>query len=103
MTQRKPSPRYAHLGDGQVGRAQQVLGAFNAAPGEIADRRLAVCGLEAAGEMVFGHAGHRRQPVQVERVAVVAVVAVDVVARTAQCANSAIATECEPDFGTTPD
>ena len=50
--------------------------------------------------MVFGHAGHRRQPVQVERVAVVAV---EVVARTAQCANSATATECEPDFGTTPD
>ena len=100
MTQWKPSPRYAHLGDGQVGRAQQALGAFNAAPGEIADRRHAVCGLEAAGEMVFGGAGHRRQPVQVERVAVVAV---DVVPRTAQCANSAIATECEPDFGTTPD
>jgi hypothetical protein len=71
----------ADLGDGQIRRAQQVLGALHAAPGEVCTRRLAVGDAERAGEVVAGEAGRARHGVQVERLGEVPV---DQVAGTSQ-------------------
>jgi len=59
--------QHADLGDRQVRHSEHVLSTLDAPPGQIADRRLPIRGLEAPGEVVLRHAGDRREPAEVER------------------------------------
>src|SRR5436190_11818463 len=77
---------HADLGDREVRDAEEVLGSLDPAPGEVADRRLAVRRLEAPGEVVFRHPGNCGEPVEIQ---LVRIPAVDVVPGLAQVRQQA--------------
>jgi hypothetical protein len=63
----------AHLGDGQVRRAQQILRALDASLGEVQRRCLPVRRREAAQEVILRHARGGGESVEVKRVRVLAI------------------------------
>ena len=65
--------RVAHLGDGEVRRAQQVLGSLDPPLRDVLGRGEAVGRLEEPEEVVLRQARRRREPLEVERLRVLPV------------------------------